>query len=138
MSSGEATGQKALDERSQLHGPTTGRPAVGSRQALPALQLKPGVLAWQKLHHVPVFRVGGLLGSDQRDGSGLGAAEGGQEGGGAGVVAQGGGKTAGGAGGVAVVVEVEMEHRGFGEAGEGVEGTGGHGAGAAALTSATR
>jgi hypothetical protein len=92
-----------------------------------------GIGAREQLQPVAVLGIGGLLWAGQGFRLVLGAQKGGEEAEASAAFAQGGGKAPGGAGGVAVVVEVEVAFRDFGKAGEGEDGTGGQGGGAAAL-----
>lgn len=102
------TGQKALDEGRQRHGPAAWNPAGADWDPTPALHLQLGFRAWDELHPVAVLRIGRLLGARDRLRPGLRAQEGGKESGGFRGFTQGLCKAPGGADGVPVVVEVEV------------------------------
>ncbi len=57
------TGQEALDEGRQRHGPAAGIPAVGAWDPTPALHLQLGFGAWDELHSVAVLGIGRLIGA---------------------------------------------------------------------------
>ena len=121
------TGQEALDEHRQRHGPAAEIPAAAAWDPTPALHLELGICAWHELHPVAVFGISRLLRTLDWLRPGLGVQEGSEEVGGFWGFTQGCRKAPGGAGGVAVVVEVEMALRASWKTGEGIDGAGGQG-----------
>ena len=105
------TGQEALDEHRQRHGPAAGNPAAAARHPTPALHLEAGIGAGEQLHPVAVLGIGGLLRAGQGLCLVLGAQKSGEEAGGVSGFALGRRKAPGGADGIAVVVEVEVAER---------------------------
>ena len=129
------TGQEALAEHRQRHGPAAGIPAAAAWDPSPALHLQLGFGALVEVHPVAVLGISCLFGALDWLRLGLRAQEGGEEGGWFRVFAQGCREAPGGTSGVAVVVEVEVVLRVAGNGGEGIDGAGGQGAGSAALDS---